>query len=252
MQGAAPCLQADQPVTITCWLPEQSFRHAGGSSRARESPAKIMACSAVAPSLQHRLLAAQAGNGGGLREALEAALDACGITTGGVGAGLRRLLLSRGSAPAVLAAAANASGQPCAPGILLARLLSRSLFSAGELLAAADPAELAVAVAALHATACALPAPAAAAAKAAFTTLVKVLATSGDATEQQHAADRVMVHLRRAWLAPDAAAGSTHHLQGQRAAPTTSGGNGPSLLAAMVDAVDAEVFPRHLAHRQAL
>lgn len=205
--------------------------------------------SAVAPGLQHHLVAAQAG-GQGLHTALEAALDACGIAAAGPTAALRRLLLARPHAAAVLAAAANASGHPCAAGTLLARLLSGSLVGAGELLAAADPAQLAMAVAQLHAFArcSALPAPAAAAAQAAFVTLVKLLATSGDGEEHQRAAERIMAHLRRAWLLPAAGA-----LQGGTAAPgnSRSCSDAPSLLAAAVDAVDAEVFPRHLAHRQA-
>ncbi|PRW57883.1 hypothetical protein C2E21_3421 [Chlorella sorokiniana] len=194
---------------------------------------------AVAPSLQHRLLAAQVGGHGSLQSALEAALDACAIPAGGATADLRRLLLGHANTAAVLAVAANASGHPCAPSILLARLLSSSLVSAGELLGAADPAELALAVTVLHAAvAGALPAPAAAAAKEAFVTLIKVLATSSSATEQQQrAAECMMAHLRRAWLASDAMA--------RRA----MGGDGVLLLAAAVDAVDAEVFPRHLAHR---
>lgn len=197
----------------------------------------------VAPDLQLHLVAAQA-SGHGVRGALDAALDACGIAAAGTTAALRCLLLERSNAAAVLAAAANASGHPCARGILLARLLSGSLVSAGELLAAADPADLALAVGELHAASrsSALPAPAAAVAKQAFFALIKMLATSGDGAEQRSATEHVMAHLRRAWLAPAAAAGISSR---------SFNGDGALLLAAAVDAVDAEVFPRQLAHRQA-
>lgn len=209
-----------------------------------------MACS-VAPALQHSLVAAQAG-GRGLQSALEAALDACSIGASGSTAALRRSLLAAPVSPApLLAAAANASGHPCACGILLARLLDTSICGAGELLAAADPSDLALAVADLHAAAASgtLPAASAAAARAAFTTLLKMLATAGgEGSEQGRAAERAMAHLRHAWLAP---APDCHDAFAMAAGGSHAGGHTALLLAAAVDTVDAEVFPRKLAHRQA-
>lgn len=195
-----------------------------------------MALASVAPALQQRLLAAQARGYHGpedLRHALSAALDCCGLRTPAA-ADLRRLLEAHPSPAAVLAAAANASGHTCALGVMLAQLLFCSVVGGAELLAAVDAAELAAAIAGLHAAATSgmLPSPIAATAEQAFGALVKLLVTAaggGAEQEQARAAVRVLQQLRRLW--------STSNAPG-------------SLLAAVVDLADAEVFPRQRATRQ--
>lgn len=188
--------------------------------------------SAATPRLQQRLVALQAG-GGSLAYALDAALDACRIAPH---APLRHRLhaLPPLQVQRVLAVAADAGAHPCAPGLLLARLLEGSLCHAADLLAATDPAEVASAVASLHAAAASgtLPRVAVAVAEAAFATLIKALVTT-DAQQQdqgqQRDAEHALLHLRSQWVA--------------------SGGSGAALLAAAVDVVDGQVFPRDAAAR---
>lgn len=195
-----------------------------------------MAACGVHPALQQRLVVATAA-AEPLRDTLAAALDC----VGGVPAALRRLLVASPAPAAVLAAAANASGHPCALGVLLAQLLARSLCHGSELLGAVPPAELAAAVGELHATASSttLSGPAADAAQRAFTTLVTALVTSasgsgGGGQEQRAAAERALAQLRQAWAPAEFPSSST----------------GAALLAGAVAVVDQEVFPRQQARRQ--
>jgi hypothetical protein len=200
------------------------------------------------PGLQRRLLAASA-RGDRCEDTLAAVLaddDLCPLP-----ADLRRRLLA-GPAPAaaLLAAVANASGRPCPLGMLLSQLLSDSLMSSADLLAAVPPADLAATLAGLHAAASSgtLAGAARGAAGQAFSTLIKMLVTcSGSDTSEdrrpaQHAADCALQQLRRAWAAGSGGGGGS------------SGGSsaeGAALLAAAIDVVDAQVFPRHMACRQA-
>ena len=203
------------------------------------------------PGLQRRLLAAST-RGDRCEDTLAAVLaddDICPLP-----ADLRRRLLA-GPAPAaaLLAAVANASGRPCPLGMLLSQLLSDSLMSSADLLAAVPPADLAATLAGLHAAASSgtLADAARGAAGQAFSTLIKMLVTcSGSDTSEdrrpaQHAADCALQQLRRAWAAGSGGGGSSRGSSGGSSA------EGAALLAAAIDVVDAQVFPRHMACRQA-
>jgi hypothetical protein len=200
------------------------------------------------PGLRRRLLAAST-RGDRCEDTLAAVLaddDLCPLP-----ADLRRRLLA-GPAPAaaLLAAVANASGRPCPLGMLLAQLLSGSLMSSADLLAAVPPADLAAALAGLHAAASSgtLTGAARGAAGQAFSTLLKMLVTctgsdtSEDRQPAQCAADCTLQQLRRAWTAGSGGASSSSG---------RSSTEGAALLAAAIDVVDAQVFPRHMACRQA-
>ncbi|EFN57072.1 hypothetical protein CHLNCDRAFT_143833 [Chlorella variabilis] len=208
----------------------------------------------VHPLVQRLLVAEAAGHAP--QGALAGALDCCTLPPGsgsadGDAASLRALLLAHPDPPTVLAAAANASGHPCAMGMLLAQLLGGSIVHSSELLAALPPAGWAAAVAGLHAAASSgtLPPAARGAARQACGTVVKMLVTCGGGAEQlqqqptpqlqqqQQRAERCLQELRQAW------SGISHGGDDG----SGSSADGAALLAAAVEVVEAEVFPRQRA-----
>lgn len=210
----------------------------------------------VHPLVQRLLVAEAAGHAP--QGALAGALDCCTLPPGsgsadGDAASLRALLLAHPDPPTVLAAAANASGHPCAMGMLLAQLLGGSIVHSSELLAALPPAGWAAAVAGLHAAASSgtLPPAARGAARQACGTVVKMLVTCGGGAEQlqqqptpqlqqqQQRAERCLQELRQAW------SGISHGGDDG----SGSSADGAALLAAAVEVVEAEVFPRQRARR---
>ena len=131
------------------------------------------------------------------------------------------------SSTAVLATLARASAQPCFLGSLLEQLLAGGLLHSGEVLAAVPAAELAAAVAGLHASG----------AHRAFAALLKLLVTSSG----ERAAEQALGHLRQSWVLP------APDRWGSPAAATAAA----LLLEAAIEVVAWEVFPRTRATRQA-
>lgn len=142
------------------------------------------------------------------------------------------------------------------------QLLKCSVVPAGELLTSL-PEALAASVVELHtaSTAGTLPPATRKTAGQAFASLVKLLVTSSgggvaglagagqQAQEQQRAAERALQQLRCAWKAAapslvDAAAGAAASHE------DAVNSQGASLLAAVVEVVDGQVFPRQQATRQ--